>query len=447
MSPSRHARPGPVVAGVLALALALPTPGRAAEVTRVATAFEAQNPFDLDLSVGFSRTQRRGKITRERHQDNHIADVIELRFMEIDQRLPLRLALGLFEDLELRVSTAVVFNQDRLWRYPGLDDQGRVITDAKNSTVTNNCIGLDGKVLNPDCAKSHVGAEPLFGVPGQSFRSGLANVTTGLTWAPMNDAKDDTKPKWAISFDYTAPTSTLAKPTALTNESSRGDVGDRIHRFAFATALSKKLGAIDPYAKVWYVLPSVGPGAYNNCGEFGLPLLGYKQNCGQGPWTTVETGPKPPHLAGFLFGAEFYAFDEPARHQRVGFDLQLSGQYTSEGRFYNELSDALKKLLYTEEYLSVGGSFGIYARASEFVQLRLNASLHHETEHFLTDESVGKDVDGACKGDSSQRCVDLDNRSADINPNFDFRYDMPGRRFRISEVNVFTIMATGAISF
>ncbi|MFN7132163.1 MAG: hypothetical protein ACK4N5_08775 [Myxococcales bacterium] len=439
---------GCVLISALAVLLA-PAAASAAEVTRVASSFDEQDAFDLDFLAGFSRTQHRGKITRERHQEGRIADVIELRYTRIEQAMPLWLAIGLYQDLELHAGTRFVFNDDRSWGYPGLDPQGRPVTNDANSTIFNNCITPRGQLVHPDCqGDRRVGAQPIFAVPGQAFRGGLDDVTVGLKYALFNEVRDDTKPTWTLGFDYTMPTAAVNDPSRPTSEANRGNIGTKVHRFQFTTALSKRLGAVDPYALFSYTLPTQAPNFFTNCQNPGL--LGYAENCGVGPWTARETGIRAPHVANLLFGSEFYAYDDPDKHQRVGFDIRGHIRYTSEGRAYNELSDALGKLLYTEEYLTVGGTFGIYAGiGSEHVQMRLllNASLFHDTEHFLTNESVGKDLDGACKGDTSSRCVDLDNRANEINPNFDFRYDMPGRRFRISEVNTFNIMARAMISF
>jgi hypothetical protein len=433
---------------VFLLASGAPRVSLAAEMTRVASSFEELDPFDLDLDLGFKRTQRRGKITRERHQDRHVADVIELRFTRVTQELPFRLSFGLFHDLELHVASSMILASESGWGFPGLNEKGEAVTDNKNSTIANNCITPKGGQTNPNCkGQSTIGAESIFPVPGQAFRGGLDNVTVGLSWAPLNDMTDDTKPKWLWTFDYGIPSAEVIKPADPTTEGKPGKVGDKVHRFTLATALSKKLGAIDPYTRIAYTLPAVSPGAYSNCDN--PKNLGFAENCGvkDTPWSQKETGLRPSHVGSLLFGAEFYAYDDPDRSQRVGFDIQFGTTYVSEGRTYNELSDALGRLLYTEEHLSVGGGFGIYARAAQYVQFKLFLSLYHDTEHFLTNEAVGKDLDGKCKDVAGVACVDLDNKTSEINPTFDFRYDMPGRRFRISEVNVFNLYATGTFNF
>lgn len=429
------------------LLLALPSAASGAEITRVATAFEANNPFDLNLDVGFERTWRQGRITRENRQETpgvtgtSVVEVAELRYSEISNQLPMRAAFGIFRDLELHVSTSLVFFKNRSWGY----DSG--VTNT-TSTIYNNCVDMRAPLgAPPFCVPTQggtPGAQPIFGVPGSSNRAGLGDFVLGFSWAALNDQKDDTKPKWVLSFDYEIPSAAAANPSQATSSASPGGIGEKAHRFNFSTALSKRLGAIDPYVKVTYSLPTQAPGFWTNCNT--PDKLAYPENCGDGPWTAQETGIKPQHRASVVFGAEFYAYDDPSKHQRVGFDLQLGGTWVSEGRIANELSDALGKLLYTEEYLTLGGKVGVYARAADFVQLRLNASLYHDTEHFLTNEPVGKDRDNACSSGGSP-CIDLDNRAKEINPNYDFRYDTPGRRFRINQVTVFSVMATGTINF
>lgn len=419
------------------VALAFPAGARGAELTRVASSFDTGNPFDLDLSVGFVRTQRRGKITREWHDGTELINATELRYTAITQELPMRLAIGLFHDLEVHVGASLVFNHDQHWRYSSIVNDG-------NSTIYNNCVNADGSLV-PGCAEGSGTPAPIVSGPlagalsqegARTYRAGLGNASVGLSWAPLSDDRDESKPKWTLAFDYTAPSAGVSKPWASPKSDDRGPIGDGAHRFHFTTALSKRLGAIDPYVKLSYSLPIASGRAISNCDNPGS-VAGAPGNCNDG-WSSTETGLKASHVGGLLFGAEFYPYDDPVRKQRVGIDLQLGAIYVSEGRSYNELSDLLGKLLYNDEYLTLGGSFGVYARPVEYVQLRLNASLYTDTEHFLTTESIGKDRDG--NGGVSLQ-------SNEVNPNFDFRYDLAGRRFRITEVTVFSVGVNAVANF
>ncbi len=55
--------------------------------------------------------------------------------------------------------------------------------------------------------------------------------------------------------------------------------------------------------------------------------------------------------------------------------------------------------------------------------------------------------DGVPSGDCGNNRVNLDNLNREINPNFDFRYDLPGRRFKIQDSTTLTLMATGVVHF
>lgn len=471
-------------------------PAAAAEITRVASSGDPKNPFDLDFHIGFWRLDKQAKITREAGacitcdgMDSR-TDLNELRFERSRNEMPLRLAVGLWNDLEIHLATSIVFNDDRSWRY--LTD-----TTDSNSTIANNCLdkrfgnGVGG-LFSPTCP-DNVGAIPLdqrriFEVPRKVFRGGLDDITLGVAWAPLSDKRDDTKPKWVLGFDYHLPT---ADPTDAflsydSSESRREKIGDKVHKFDVWFALSKRLGQFDPYFKVFAQLPRRAPKYYSNCDHAwglandarapaddatgvltadgnGKRFLSYPENCGDGPWDRVETGIKAPYIGGFQFGSEFYAYDDPERFQRVAVDLQLGTTYFSEGRYYNELSDALRKQLYTQDHFQLGGKLSLHARAAEYVALRLTVGLFYETEHFLTMEAIGKDRKrpaGGQPGDcilpvpppgTADSCgnnrVDLDNAGREINPNFDFRYDLPGRRFRISEIRVLYLMATGVVNF
>lgn len=402
----------------------------AAELTRVASSFEDNDPFGMFLNFTFDRTSDRAKITREWYQNGNTQDVYELFHTKVDTRMGIDVHLGIYKDLEFHAGLPIVFQQDRAWRF----GQG---SGADVSTIYRNCGDSRGNV----CSTPGLGTDRLFeiGPDGTaSYRGGLGDLTLGLAWAPFVQAKDDTKPTWTVRFDYTAPISAVLDPTVPTSSANRGTIGDRIHRYKFATSVSKRLGAIEPYFELHYTLPWRGPGYYSNCNS-GLNM-GRAENCGVQGWTREETGIHPPHVGGFIFGTEITLFDRPERHQRVAFDLRGFGDYTSEGRYYNELSDLMGKLLYTSDYGTIGGHVGFIGQAAEFVLLRAYAIFSYNTEHFLTNENIGKDWSG-------NGTVDITDHPDEINPNYDFRVDRVGRRFRVTESWQFRIIVTANFNF
>ncbi len=414
---------------------------QAAEITRVASSFEDNKPFGMFVDIGFMRTQDRAKITREWYQSNSNQDVTELRYTMIDTRLNLDAHIGIWQDVEFHYQLPIVFQQDRTWNFA----QG---TDASNTSIYRNCLDAGGN-YGPGCTDPNTGTPnpgngtgKLFNVdnPSRSYRSGLGDMTFGIAWAAFNQNRDDTKPTWVLGFDYTAPTAGLNDPSVATSSDKHGGIGDKINRYKWYTSISKRIGFADPYFQLHYTLPWQGPGYYSNCDNANPTNMGRPGNCGQGPWDRSTTGIRPSHVGGFLFGTELNAFENPNMHQKIAFDIRGWVTYTSEGRYSNELSDLMGKQLYSSDYAQIGGWIGFTGHAAEFITLRAYASLAYNTEHFLTNENIGQDQNG-------NGTVDVTGNPIEVSPNYDWRVDRPGRRFRISEEAIFTVMATASFNF
>lgn len=421
--------------GVVLTVLGLVSSAQAAEVTRVASSFEDKDPFGMFLNFTYQYTQDRGKITREWYQSGTTEDVTELRYQMIEQKLGIDMHLGIYKDLELHFGLPIIFQQDRSWAFA----EG---TGPDNSSIYRNCSDARGGL----CTTPGFGTGRLFevGDASNSYRGGLGNVTVGMAWAPFVQSKDDTKPTWTLRVDYEIPSAALLDPSKATSEANRGVVGDRVHRYTFSTAVSKKLSFFEPYFALHYTLPWKGPGWYSNCDNPGVSSMGHPENCGAGNdtyrWTREETGLRPSHVGGFLFGSELTLFERADRFQRFAFDIRGWGTYVSEGRYYNEMSDLFGKLMYTSDYGQVGAHVGIVGQAAEFILVRAYASLAYNTERFLTYENIGHDMTG-------NNVVDVSTAPQELSPNYDFRTDRVGRRFRMEEQSIFKIMLTVNFNF
>lgn len=442
---------GPLSA--LALAI-LAAPAGAAELTQLATAGEPGNPFDLRLSIGWDRMQQRGKITREAPDPTAnppfggIVDQTELRYRRVANVLVPRIAFGIYEDLELRFDIPYVLADDRTWRF-GFEDGLPV---GPTSTIANN--GVDA--MNRPCAVTPC---PLFPVgDGTTVYHGakLGDVRAGIAWGIFNDRKDDTKPSWVVGLDVTLPTAARYDPTAGRNaawlsphadSADPGNFGEKVWRFDMWTALSRRMGVLDPYFKAHVTALRKSNDTWSNCLAAGalstrdpaeMTLAG-AENCADSGWED-EAGAKLPYVAGLVFGAEIIPHESVRDEQKVSIDVRLWADYTSRQRFYNELTDASGKLHWTEPYYTMGGLLAFYLRASRYLSLNASASLATTTPHFLTGEGLGRAgvEDGDISGATS---------NPDLNPNFDWRYDAPGRRFRITETSIFTLSVAGVLQF
>ncbi len=426
--------------------LALATPAGAAELTHVATAAEPDSAFNLDFSVRWERSLKRATITREKataatasEPFGRVDDVPELSYSEITNLIVPRLAFGVYQDVELHFEMPYYLGQEVSWKFAkgiALGSESSIITPGVdvNGAACTNC--------------------PLFDAQARDITSYHGGVTgdlkAGLSWGILNDRKDDTKPFLLVGLDITFPTADLYDPWAgrvATGPTfsapnflpaNPAPVGQKIWKFDLQTALSKRMGPIEPYFKAHLMLPRRFSSTYSNCDHVadaanappGTTVT--RTNCALPQWKD-EAGAKLPWMTGVTFGTEFITLQDPVEGQRMVIDLRLNAEYTSRGRWYNELTDATGKLLYTEGYMQIGGLVSLLFRASKYVAVQGQAGYAFETSHLLTGEPLGTDSAGI--------------NTAAQNPNFDWRWDAPGRRFRITSAGIFSFQVGGILNF
>ncbi len=447
---------------ILACSLAaLARPAGAAEITTVASS-EPDHPFDLRVAIRWDRVQERGKITREQADPNvnppfgEVMEVDELRYTRVKNAIVSRLAVGLYRDLELHAEIPYVLADDRTWRFALVNG----LPVEPNSTIRNN----DVDAMNRACPIPPGETAPrceLFPVAPSTtvFHGGRAgDLLVGLAWGIFNDRRDDTKPSWLVGLDVTLPTATLYDPVAGREGSTTwsspysasgnpAPVGEKVWKYDLYTALSRRLGPIDPYFRAHLTGMTHSSKTYSNClhaaelaarAPAEMTIAG-AQNCADGSWEN-DAGAKLPWIGGLLFGTELVPYENRQEDQKVTIDVRIYADYTSSQRFYNQLTDASGKIHETAPFLTAGAQLGVYLRASRYVSLHVAGSLAMQTSHFLTGESLGRA--GVEAGDVSGATA-----NAAMNPNYDWRYDATGRRFRITEDNLFALSVAGVVQF
>jgi hypothetical protein len=432
--------------------LGLGGPARGAEVTRIASS-ETADPFDLHLSIRFDRFQERAQIGRERAgPTGTVIDAEELRYTRKRAALVPRVAIGIYRDMELHFEMPYVLWDDRSWRYGQVGGFSVGPAGTDTTTIGNNDIDADGQT----CTTTPCALFPVDPYKATTLYHGgrAGDLTAGLSWGIFNDEKDDTKPFWLVGLDVTFPTASLHEPARNwldswinTQTANAAPFGEKIWKWDFYTILSRRMGPADPYVKAHVTSMMTSNDTYSNCMYADeLALLDPQQMTSQGaancedPSWVKDAGAQLPWVAGITFGTEVVPFQDDAQHQKVTLDLRLQADYTSSQRFYNELTDMSGRLHMTEGYLSMGAFVGLYLRASKNVALHATASLATQSPHYLSGESLGRNGTwptlGEIAADGSLQ-----------NPNFDWRYDAPGRRFRLSEVSLFDIFIAGVLEF
>jgi hypothetical protein len=448
-------RLGAITAFVLATAAA---PAGAAEITRVATRGEPGNPFELHLSAWWDRSQEQAKITREGASD-------ELRYSRVVNSIYARAAVALAEDFEVHFQLPYVLADQRSWRF-GLHGSSPTggVPPTFVSSIEANGIDANGQPCAADLNPGLPGVQcPLFPVaPSTTVYHGsrAGDLEAGIAWGIFNDRKDRTKPYWLVGLDVTAPTAALYDPAAdrgtdwsspFNVRGKPGPFGEKVWKWDLHTVLSRRFGPIDPYFKAHATFMTRSASTYSNCDRAAelatvrpaMPVAQMNARapaaCAEGGW---DTEARLPWIAGVTFGMELVPYESTVDQQKVSIDLRLWGDYTSASRFYNELTDASGKLHWTDEYLTMGGFLGLYLRASKFISLHATASLATKTDHLLTGETLGRNRTWPTLGAGG---ITAD--QAQMNPNFDWRYDAPGRRFRLSEVALFDLQFGGVLQF
>ena len=442
---------------VVGLTAVVPLYAHAAELTRVASSFDEGHPFGLFVDLGFERTQRLESIVREIHTgppDNLLTTAPALRYASQDLRLSLDLHAGLWHDVEFHYGIPLIFAQSEEWWN----------SSAPGATGINTCVRADGTLLNPSCGMTGNGAVSMFptstptppigttsGTP-QVQRGGFGNMRFGLSWAAFNQVRDETKPTWVVGLEYEAPTADRLDPSVLTSDTSRGAIGDRIHKYQLWSSFSRRVGVVDPYVKVNVTLPYRGPAWYSNCDNPDPTRMGAAANCGLTEWSRDATGIQAPYNAGITAGSEFVVFDQPAKKQRFTVDARAYTTYFSPGRYYNELSGLTHKLMYSGDYVRVGGSIALLAGVADYLTLRARATLSYESDHALSNESIvncipdpnATVVVNVCENNLDQYVVANPDK---VNPNFDYRMDLVGRQLRATAVYLFNVQISASFNF
>jgi hypothetical protein len=296
-----------------------------AEVTSVVDAFDKDDPFDLNLLVGFDQQWKNAKIRRETAlfqpgltTGNFVAATENIAsYSSSMSRLILGADVGIYKDF------AFVF------RAPLILNWSQSLGDLDGSAA------LYPQLLQDPSSPS---GQTLFTVPFNSpNRSGIDYLSFGLDWAIFNQQRDETKPTWVIGVEGRVPVGTPLHACNATPGNSGAQCPDPVtglnrdpgisrgmYSVLAKTVWSRRFGYVEPYAGFWFQadFPS-------DASDFG------KWN----PQANLER--TPPLLGSFGLGIEAIPYENREQFQRVVGDLRFMGTYHSPGRDYSELFDAL----------------------------------------------------------------------------------------------------------
>jgi hypothetical protein len=370
---------------------------------------------------------------------------------------------GILWDVGLHVEVPLVLSDQRHLDFDQSAGSGCVFAtpggptptcvDAGNSSIlgsgilptnANGSYGLNSATGQPFAP----GSQRVFQGPK---RSGFESLNLGITWAPMNQRRDDTLPTWTLGFDakldvFSDMRFDPSKPNANTS------VGLGYHQFWWETAVSKRFRYFDPFFTAWYMLPV----RTNN--SIYQQIEGFNQ-----------TAVNPQQRAGVTAGVEQIAWENPRADQRVTIGIQGRATEHFAGESASELWEALSGssqcnmtmsaacrpgidgnlgatsftpypgVTETQQYASFGGDLGLNVQVGKYTRFSSLFGLMIDEPHYITytGSGIDRNGDGRVSSDDSTEANQLYRESIDA----------PGRRFKVEGTEIWTLYFEGSIMF
>jgi len=434
-----------------------------ASFTDVVDAFDDEDPFDLNLSIGYLRSQTSGTVVREanitesrdgRATQNGV-DIAD--FEHVTNSLVLGLDVGLYHDLAAFFRLPIVLSDTRSLRVP---DGADVATVRQRLEVTE----IDPDTMMPV-------DRPLFNVPFESQeRSGIDHFEAGLAWAIFNQYRDPEYPTWVIMasgrFGIGEPMHACGperygddrrtpEPAVEDQRCNGGEdpgISEGTNALVLETRASWRGRYVEPFAGLSFSI--AWPGSADEFFAPGGDLKGFMNTL-------------PSRVGELTAGLAVIPWEQRARWQRFLLDLRLVGTYVSEGHSYSPLFDALGTsqseylrepnlecpdclrqvaftgLTDTESHGRIGGRFALEMQAARYVRFVAGVGLAWSTPYNITyADACNPNIDPDPADPRIGTC-----RSGIINPHHRSVVDLPGQRFRVDSEMTVDIFATAIGQF
>ncbi len=437
-----------------------------AEVTSVVDAFDKDDPFDLNLTLGFQQSWKHANIRRETTLNQ--PGLSSGGFTAQTENIA---------SYSQQISTLMVGADIGLWH--DLAIIGRLPVILGNSQSLSD---LNGSSANPQRLQDSNGQQ-IFKVPFQSpTRSGIDWFSVGLDWGILNQQRDLTKPTWVIGLEgrfgvgtpMHACNATSGTPVCPPNGFGTTNRSPGISRamdgIAAHTVFSRRFGYIEPYSGI------------NILAEFPQSSSDYGATAGlQG---NLEN--HPPLVGSYFLGMEIIPYERREQFQRFLVDFRATGSYHSEGRDYTELFDALgstpsqilqtpnpggykagpggssvadpaaQKVYFTGitdqlQYASLSGQFAATWQAGEYIKFVAGVGLTYNQSHVITaDQACNPGItndpgaSGACRSGGAfggQTVTGIPN------PNYRPTIDVPGTRVLSDDGTIVNLWINGVVMF
>ncbi|MGF1511774.1 MAG: hypothetical protein ACFB9M_19940 [Myxococcota bacterium] len=429
---------------------------------------------EFRLGVGFRQDFQQAAISREfvvNAPGGEAREVSELDYTLIRRELLVRARVGIYSDLELRVTAPIVFQLDTDIEFAEGVEGNSTIFGSPNANDPNFALRF-----------------PITTVPQERNRAGFGDLQIGLAWSPITDTSYRAWPTVTLALDVTVPTGDPWDPAdtdALPSEDGTGGVGLGQTTFDVSVGLSKRstwgTPALDPY----FILGIELPVAISRLDELGYnpPIIArartgteliFAQNETKGSYYGIDLGvvfrfigsgrtrsPLSDYLPDFdqtnvasdlITGVDFA---NPANYRRQVDDPSISCLTDPETGAPVLPGVPCGEFNQVEQHFQFDGHFGFRLQPSRIFSFVAGVNIGFQNDHFITGELPGEDTDppsavGAICGSSP--CVGTINQSNSLGQDersafFDPRYDSVGGRFRAEDIFMVGFYATAVARF
>jgi hypothetical protein len=434
------------------------------------------NRFDFHLTASWLHEIESSFVKRESQAPpaGETELIKDLKYRRGRDVLNLRADFGLLWDLGLHVNAPLVLAESNTLDFDQSAGGSCVfVEEAMTTGVRPTCVnqnnatilqdgilpgfqgsawGLDARNGDPFTMRPSDESRQT-GVFRSPRRRGFEYLGVGITWAAMNQARDDTKPTWTLTFDANLD---VFKDRRFdpANPGANTAVGPGYHQFVWSTFISKRFRHFDPYVGAWYMLP-----ARTNGSPF--------QRFG-----STQTEVNPQQRAGLVIGVEQVAWENVAARQRFTVEARFHVEQRFFGRAHSELWEPLSGrstcnsnlagsecrsgidldldgdgqpdrahpgVTAVEAYARFGGDLGLNVHVGRYIRFRGLFGLATNMPHFITAAGAGVDTnrDGRV----------LSNDVSEANPTYREAIDLPGRRFRVEGTTIYTLFLQGSLMF
>jgi len=412
--------------------------------TGAAVRFEADYEYDAD-SAAIAREQVGAT-------DDPLAPLPvrrELEFHQSSHRVTPRAELGVYRDLWVSFAAPIVLAQSS-----ELDLAGGVDRTAASTFLDGILPATGFDARNP--------MTPLTGnaVFHSVTRSGVPELRAGVGYAPMNQARDDTKPTWKLGADLHLAIGRVMRFDAVEPGRETG-VSTGVHELRLWTSIDRRLRYFEGWFEASYQLPIY------------LRSTSLYQNPGFGA-THVD----PAQTAAVRFGVEAYLMDDPAADRHITAELGSQIALHFQGRGYSEMWEAFalagdrhtagplvldadpvtpgaQPLSYPgvsnlENYLDTSARLAVRARFGARLSFAAFAQLAFRTDHVISFAEAGVDLPTCPTG--APRCETEDNSivssgTAEVNPLYAKRIDLVGHRYRAEDSRGYVVGLEAHLAF